>query len=69
MKITFDPQADAIYIELHAGKVHLTKEVGEGIFLDYDEKSELRGIEILYAGQRAPGVVKGQLDIRIPTHA
>ena len=69
MKITFDPQADALYIELHTGRVRETKDVGEGIFLDYDEKGELRGIEILYASQRAPEVIKGHLDINIPTHA
>ena len=69
MKIAFDPQADAIYIELHTGHVHETKEVDEGIILDYDEKGELRGIEILYASQREPEVIKGHLDINIPTHA
>ena len=69
MKITFDPQADALYIELHSIKVHETKEVGEGIFLDYDEKGELRGIEILYASQRAPEVIRGHVDIHIPIHA
>ena len=69
MKITLDPQADALYIELHMGRVRETKDVGEGILLDYDEKGELRGIEILYASQWATEVIKGHLDINIPTHA
>lgn len=69
MKITFDPEADALYFELHPAKVAQTKEVGEGIYLDFDEEGDLRGIEVLYASARAPEVAKGHLDIQLPIAA
>lgn len=69
MKITFDPQADALYFELRPVKVGSTREVGEGIYLDFDEGGELRGIEMLYVSLRAPEVVKGHVDIRMPITA
>ena len=69
MKITYDPQADALYFELRPVKVGNTREVGEGVYLDFDEEGELRGIEILYVSLRAPGVTKGHLDIQLPIAA
>ena len=66
MKITFDPQADALYLQLRPAKVGSTKEVGEGIYPDFDEEGELRGVEILYVKLRAPEVAKGHLDIELP---
>ena len=69
MKITFDPRADAMYFELRPVKVASTREVGEGIYLDFDEEGELRGIEMLYVSLRAPDVAKGHLEIRLPITA
>lgn len=69
MKITFDSEADALYFELRAVQVRQTKEVGEGIYLDFDEQGELRGIEVLYASTRAPEAAKGHLDIQLPITA
>ena len=69
MKVTYDPQADAMYFELRPGKVGRTQEAIAGLYLDFDEQGELRGIELLYVSKRAPKVVKGQLEIQLPIAA
>jgi uncharacterized protein YuzE len=65
MKISYDPEADALYIELHPAKVAQTKEIIGGVYLDIDGQGEPRGIEILYASTRAPEIAKGHLDIQL----
>ncbi|MCC7353034.1 MAG: DUF2283 domain-containing protein [Anaerolineae bacterium] len=52
MKIEYDPQADALYVELRQGEVRDTLEVGKNLFVDVDEKGEALGIEILYVSRR-----------------
>jgi uncharacterized protein YuzE len=51
MKITYDPEVDAMYIELRApGSEGVeTKVADEGIHLDYGADGKLVGIEILDA--------------------
>lgn len=61
MKITYDAEADAMYIYLQ-GKpgetVSRTEELGEGIAVDYGPGEVVFGIEILDAGDRL-GVPRG----------
>jgi uncharacterized protein YuzE len=52
MKIEFDKQADALYIHLQEKTVAKTKEVEEGILLDFDEDNRLIGLEILDVTKR-----------------
>jgi uncharacterized protein YuzE len=51
MKITYDPEVDALYIELRpAGPEGVeTRETSEGIYLDFGPDGKLVGIEILDA--------------------
>lgn len=51
MKITYDEQVDALYIQFSEGKVQ-SVEVEAGIVLDYGEEGVLHGIEILDASKR-----------------
>jgi uncharacterized protein YuzE len=56
MKITYDTQADAVYIELREGTFVANKEVAEGVILDVGEGGIVLGIEILEASTRlSPG--------------
>ena len=59
MKITYDPQVDALYIRFKDTTV-TTKHLGEGIAADYDADGLLAGIEILDAVKRLgdPAVFK-----------
>ena len=52
MKVTYDTQADALYIQLREGKFVRNQEVAEGIVLDIGEDESLLGIEILEASSR-----------------
>jgi len=49
MEISFDLQADAVYIQLSKGKFDHIKKMDEDTILDYDAKGHLLGIEILGA--------------------
>jgi uncharacterized protein YuzE len=48
MKITYDRDVDALYIQFKQTTV-TTKQVAEGIAIDYDAEGGLAGIEILGA--------------------
>jgi uncharacterized protein YuzE len=51
MKITCDPEVDALYIRFRETTV-TTKHLAEGIAADYDANGHLAGIEILDAIKR-----------------
>ncbi len=52
MQITYDTQADALYIKFREGRFLKNKEVEEGVILDIGEGNVLLGIEILEASSR-----------------
>jgi len=54
MKITYDSEVDALYIQFLDTTV-TTEPLAEGIAADYDAKGRLAGIEILDAVQRLGG--------------
>lgn len=51
MRITYDPEVDALYIRFEETTV-TTKHLTEGITADYDTAGKLAGIEILDALKR-----------------
>jgi len=54
MKVTVDKEADALYMRLSDTKIKDSEEVKPGVILDYDEQSNLVGIEILRVSERVP---------------
>jgi uncharacterized protein YuzE len=48
MKIEYDPQAGALYIQLRKGKIAETVETSKYIYTDVDEEGRPLGIEILF---------------------
>lgn len=54
MKVKYDPEADALYIELVATTV-TTKRLDQDIAVDYDSEGRIAGIEILSAKERVFG--------------
>ncbi len=54
MFITYDSQADALYIRFSQkeGSQVITKRIDEDIALDFEEGEKLHGIEILAASHR-----------------
>lgn len=54
MKITYDPEVDALYIQFLDTTV-TTEQLADGIAADYDSDGRLAGIEILDALERFRG--------------
>ena len=55
MKLKVDHEADALYLSLGDAPASESKEVTTGIIVDYDEKGQVVGIEMLHLSKRAPG--------------
>ena len=52
MKIEYSKEADALYVYFRQVKVAKSKEVEEGVVIDFDNKGHIVGIEILDASKR-----------------
>ncbi len=52
MKITFDKEADAVYIELNSGEFSSNKKIDDDTIIDLDEKGNILGIELLNVSKR-----------------
>ncbi len=59
MKISYDQEADAIYIELRDVKPADSRDIEEGVTVDLDADGHVVGIEILDAQER---IGAGSLD-------
>ena len=51
MRITYDSEADVLYIQFLDTTV-ITKNISDGVAFDYDSDGNLAGIEVLEAGVR-----------------
>jgi uncharacterized protein YuzE len=52
MKITYDPEADAVMISLSERPSQESREIHPGFVLDYDTAGNITAIEILHASKR-----------------
>lgn len=52
MKITYDSQADALYIALREAQSHDNMDIEEGVSADLDGQGHIIGFEILDASKR-----------------
>jgi uncharacterized protein YuzE len=66
MRISYDTQADAIYIQLREGKFVANKEVAEGVILDMGEGGIVLGIEILEASTRLSSGDLARVEVLMP---
>jgi uncharacterized protein YuzE len=62
MKLNYDNQADALYLRLDDSKILESEEVAPGIILDFNEKNQVVGVEMLplskRTGARVPDLVE-----------
>ena len=54
MEITYDKEADAMYIEFRKGEFSKNKKIDDFTVIDLDEEENILGIEILEASKRIP---------------
>lgn len=64
MEISYDKEADAIYIELAKGDFAENKKVDDAIILDLDAKGNILGIELLYVSKRIPAESLSELHVK-----
>ena len=49
MKFELDPEANALYLRLRAGRVHRTVEFAPDVYLDVDPADNVLGAEFVHA--------------------
>jgi len=54
MKITYDKNADAMYIEIQEGEFFANKKTDSETIIDLDKDGNILGIEILNVSKRIP---------------
>ena len=54
MEITYDKEADAMYIEFRKGKFFKNNKIDDFTIIDLDEKANILGIELLDVSKRIP---------------
>lgn len=52
VKLDYDPEVDAAYLTLAAGKVVESEEVGPGLIVDFGADQQVLGVEILRFSRR-----------------
>jgi uncharacterized protein YuzE len=55
MRLKVDHEADALYLSLADGPASESEEVSPGIIVDYNERGQAVGIEMLHLSKRAEG--------------
>ena len=54
MRLHVDKEADALYLRLDDSKIIESEEVSPGVGLDFNERNQVVGIEMLNLSQRSP---------------
>ena len=66
MKIKYDSKADAIYIRFQSRKYDVSKEIEDGIIVDYTSDGKIIGIEILNLSQKVDPKDIEEIIVSIP---
>lgn len=64
MKLKVDREADALYLRLDDSTIVESEEVSPGVVVDYNERNQVVGIEILGLSQRAPNLNPRELQFQ-----
>ena len=66
MEIVYDTETDSMDIEFQKGRYEVSKEIADGIIIDYTKDGRILSIEILNASRRMPkDSIKGIL-VKLP---
>jgi uncharacterized protein YuzE len=64
MEITYDKEADALYIEFRKGKFAKNKKIDDFTIFDLDADGNLLGIELLDASKRIPTESLSEVNVK-----
>ena len=56
MRLHVDKEADALYLRLDDSKIVESEEVSPGVVLDFNERNQVVGIEMLNLSKRTPNL-------------
>ena len=65
MKVQFDEKADAVYFRLDDALIVESEEVQPGVVLDYNDRAQVVGVEILGLKARVPLANLRQLQFEV----
>lgn len=65
MRIKYDPEVDAIYIEFAKGKYDRSRKISEAVLVDESKNGEVLGVEILDVKKTIPTFSPEKSDFRI----
>ena len=52
MKLHYYPETDSVYIQLKSGPGTETREIAEGLLVDFDAKGDVVGLDIDHASRK-----------------
>lgn len=64
MEINYDKQADAIYIEFRKGEFAKNKKIDDFTIVDFDERGNILGIELLDVSKRIPAESLSEVNVK-----
>jgi uncharacterized protein YuzE len=64
MEISYDKQADAMYIEFRKGDFAKNKKIDDFTIIDLDEKGNILGIELLDVSKRIPAESLAEVNVK-----
>lgn len=64
MKLKVDRDADALYLRLDDSKIVESREAAPGVVLDFNDKDQVVGVEILHLSKRSPSLNFRELQFR-----
>lgn len=64
MKITFDKEANALYIEFSDGEFASNKKIDDSTIIDLDKDGNLLGIELLDVSKRIPSDFLSDISVK-----
>jgi uncharacterized protein YuzE len=63
MKVKYDKEVDILYIHFSEEKIFESDEDKPGIILDYDERGNIVGIEVINASLKIPQPMKFEYEV------
>ena len=64
MEISYDKEADAMYIEFRKGDFARNKKIDDFTIVDYDKNGNILGIELLDVSKRIPVESLSQVNVK-----
>ena len=65
MKMHYDEKTDALYLRLDDSPIVESEEVQPGIVLDFNDREQVVGVEILRVKERVPSADLKHLDFKV----